>query len=458
MLSGDVLGTAAFKVVLANTAVFALAFLVLLGLFYVHARGRVLEQIDSDITGERQALLAVLDKESTPGLIAALGRRRDRAEAHYQLLDPDGHVLAGDLPPVQTPFGWGWVAIPPDPVACDDGLLRAWAERLPGGGSLLVGRNPRRLDELEDTVFSGLLWSEFGTLLFGFASGYLVSRHALRGVAIVADAAELIGAGDLAHRIPDVGRGTEIETITETVNIMLDRIGTLTDSLRQVTDDIAHDLRTPLGRLRQTLEMTTRTAQTVESSQAAVDRALDETDAIIATFNALLRIAQVEAEDRRDRFSEVDLTSVVQRLAEVYGASVEEAGGRFRATIMPGVRVFGDVDLLGQMIANLIENALRHTPAGTAINLILSMLPSGRPRLVVADKGPGVPASERQRVLGRFVRLDASRNTFGTGLGLALVKAVADLHGVELALEDANPGLRVVLGFPDPSTVASPFV
>jgi len=458
-LPARALRTTAFQVALANAAAFAAALAVLSGLFFLFARERVLAQIDSDIAGDRQALLATFEDRGMTGLAAALGRRTEgsrRTEAHYQLLGPDGERLAGNLPPVDTVPGWSWVAVPSDPtVGLEDGLVRAWTERLPGGGSLLVGRNPRRLDELEDIVLSGLLWSELGTLLFGLLSGYLVSRRVLRGVATVADAAGRIGAGDLAHRIPPVGGGPEIAVIGGAVNLMLDRIGTLTDNLRQVTDDIAHDLRTPLSRLRQDLERAARSARTVEDFQAAVGQALDETDAIIATFNALLRIAQVEAQveaqDRRDGFAEVDLSGLLLRLAEIYDPSAADAERRFRAVVEPGVRVMGDADLLGQMIANLIENALRHTQAGTALDISLSVSPRG-PRLAVADAGPGIPAADRARVLGRFVRLDASRGTPGTGLGLALVKAVADLHGIALALEDAEPGLRVVLDFP-----ATPF-
>jgi signal transduction histidine kinase len=452
----SVLRTTAFRVALANACAFAVATVALSALFFVFARERVLAQIDSDISGERQTLLATLEDSGVPGLVAALDRRTEgphRTEAYYQLLGPDGRRLAGNLPHVDTMPGWSWVAVPRDPMAgLDDGLVRAWTEHLPNSGSLLVGRNPRRLDELEDTVRAGLLWSELGTLLFGFMSGYFVSRRVLGGVVTVAEAAGRIGAGDLAHRIPSVGGGPEIAAIRTAVNLMLDRIEKLTDSLRQVTDDIAHDLRTPLGRLRQDLDRSTSSARTTEDFQLAVDRALAETDAIIGTFNALLRIAQVEAQDRRNGFAEVDLSGLLLRLADVYGPTAEDTGHAMPFAVEPGIHVSGDADLLGQMTANLIENALCHTPPGSTIAVTLTAPPCG-PSLVVADDGPGIPMADRGRVLGRFVRLDASRATFGTGLGLALVKAVADLHRIALELEDAKPGLRVVLDFP--ATTAS---
>lgn len=436
----------------ANAAAFGVVALVVFGMLFLVSRQRVLSQIDSDIAGDRNALLTTFEDQGYAGLAAEVARRAEAArggEAYYVLTGPDGGKLAGNLPAAQAPTGWGWAQADANtPGWPEEGLLRIRTDALPGGGVLLVGRNPQRLDDLEDTFVGALVWTECGVLLFGLLSGYIVSRRVLRGVATIAGAAGRIGAGDLERRIPPVGGGIEIAAIRTAVNQMLDRIGALTKSLRQVTDDIAHDLRTPLSRLRQNLERAALSAGSLEQVQGAVDRALAECDSIIGTFNALLRIAQIEGNDPRDGFEAVDLSGLLLRLADVYGPSAEEDARSLRLDVAPGIRVLGDAEMLGQMAANLLENALRHTPAGATLLLSLHERPASGPRLVVADDGPGIPPAERPRVLHRFVRLDLSRNTPGTGLGLALVKAVADAHGAALSLEDNAPGLRVVLDFP----------
>ncbi len=435
----------------ANAVAFGCVALVVFGVLFLVSRQRVLAQIDTDIAGDRNALLEVLEDQGKPGLAAALERRAEAArggEAYFLLIGADGGKLAGNLPLIRPKLGWGWAMIAPDAAGLpNDRLLRILTDALPGGLLLAVARDPRRLDDLEDTFVGVLIWTELGVVLFGLVSGYVVSRRVLRGVETIAGAAARIGAGGLDQRIPKVGGGIEIAAIRAAVNLMLDRIGTLTNSLRQVTDDIAHDLRTPLSRLRQDLERAAGSARSLEQVREAVDRALAECDAIIATFNALLRIAQVEANGSRTGFVEMDLSGLLLRLADVYGPSAEEDGRSLRAEIAPGIAVLGDADMLGQMTANLLENAMRHTPPGTDLLLALRGLPSGA-RMIVADNGSGIAVRERARVLSRFVRLDASRNTPGTGLGLALVKAVADAHGAVLTLEGNRPGLRVVLDFP----------
>ncbi|HUZ62609.1 MAG TPA: HAMP domain-containing sensor histidine kinase [Acetobacteraceae bacterium] len=450
----SLLRATAFRVALANALVFGVVVLVFSTALFAISRERVLAQMDSDIHGDWQSLRATYEDEGAAGLIRTVDRLAEAAgngQAFYLLRGRQGNKLAGNIPLVPIQHGWAWIHVRHGlPVELDNGLMRTLGRTLPNGQRLLIGRNPRHLNDLENVFITGLLWTELGVLLFGLASGYLVSRRMLRGVQTIADEVGHIGAGALSRRIPPIGGSDEIGRIGAAVNLMLDRIGVLTDSLRQVTNDIAHDLRTPLARLRQNLERATLQARSAEDLRAAAERALQETDAIIATFNALLRIAQVEGQERRSGFATLDLSELVLRLADAYGPSAEDAGHRMDVAVAPGVRVFGDADLLGQMLANLIENALRHTPAGSRIALRLEPRPSG-PRLVVADTGPGIPAEKRAHVLGRFVRLDASRGTPGTGLGLALAKAVANLHGITLTLADNAPGLRVILDFPQPS-------
>lgn len=458
------IATTAFRVAIVNALAFGVvAMLCFAGLYWMASRN-VLAQLDSATEGERRELLTVFNDGGLTALEGELRRRGESphgGETYYLLMAADGRRLAGSLPPGPVSQGPAWLDLPPGVAGPERVTLRVEGIGLPDGSSLLIGRDAMRLEELREFFVNGLGWTELVTVVLGLVSGYLASRRVLGGVQTIADTADRIGAGDLSRRIPYAGHGDEIARIGTALNLMLDRIGMLTDSLRQVTDDIAHDLRTPLSRLRQTLERTTRTDQSATELRDAIDNALDEVDAIIATFNAMLRIGQIEGQHRRGGFTHVDLSSLVSRLVDAYGPSAEDGGHSLKAEIAPGMRTFGDADSLGQMIANLIENALRHTPSGTGLTVGVTAIPGGRdravPRLTVTDNGPGIQAADRDRVLRRFVRLDASRGTQGTGLGLALVKAVADLHGASLVLEDARPGLRVVVSFTqDMETIDTP--
>ncbi len=444
---GRVLATTAFRVALGNAVAFALVALVVFGVLFAISRNQVLSQMSGDIAGDRRALLASVEDGGADGLRAAVETRTDAArdgQRFYLLEAADGSVLEGNLPALPVPDGWAWLTVPRR--ADRDAVLLVNGVGLTNGWGLMVGRSAEQLDALESTFLSAFVWTEIGTLLFGLLSGYFVSRRVLRGVQTIADVAGRIGTGEIERRIPRLAGGAEIARIGVAINLMLDRIGALTGSLRQVTDDIAHDLRTPLTRLRQHLEGAALHAGSAEELRGAVERALGETDEIIATFNALLRIAQIESGDRRGGFELVDLSTLTLRLAEAFGPDAEEAEHKLHTDITPGLRVRGDRDLLGQMLANLLGNALRHTPPGTRIGVALRAEGAGV-CLAVMDDGPGIAEGERDRVQQRFVRLDASRGTPGTGLGLSLVRAVADLHDATLTLADNAPGLRAMVRF-----------
>jgi signal transduction histidine kinase len=318
---------------------------------------------------------------------------------------------------------------------------------LPGDWFLLVGQDTDQFTDFQDGIVDIAAWSLGGMFLLVVLGGRAVSASMLRRLNAIGDASGEIVRGNLGRRIALRGSGDEFDHLSANLNAMLDRIQALMENLRQVSNDIAHDLRTPLTRLRHGLEGARDKAQSPAEFRAALETALGETDEILATFGALLRIAQIESGTRRAAFTAVDLSGVVTALAETYAPVAEDRRHAFATRVDPGITVRGDRSLIVQMLANLIENAIRHTPPETAIALDLTMGARG-PLIRVRDDGPGVPESERRKVFRRFYRLDASRTTPGNGLGLSLVAAIADLHRIVVALEDATPGLRVTLQFP----------
>lgn len=281
-------------------------------------------------------------------------------------------------------------------------------------------------DELMAGLTDTFLWGAGVSILLAVAGGWLTSTAFLRRVERINRTTGRIIEGALHERIEVRGSGDELDRLAERLNTMLDRLQALVESLRQVSSDIAHDLRTPLTRLRQSLE------------SGENERALAECDQILATFSALLRIAQIEAGTRRAGFKPVDLSALFETIAETYGPVAEDAEHLFSAEISPNIHITGDPQLLTQLLANLVENAIKHTPAGTTIRLHLIERPGGSFEGSVRDDGPGIPSDDRERVFDRFVRLETSRTTPGSGLGLSLARAIAELHGFTLELSDAS--------------------
>jgi signal transduction histidine kinase len=343
----------------------------------------------------------------------------------------------------------GWLTIPirageeePDE---QERQLIALGRVLPDDSYLVVGEDPHGIDEVQDTIVDAFAWGLAITLILAVAGGALVSARFLRRIDAINRTTNAIIEGNLSDRVPAQGTGDELDRLAENLNRMLDRIQSLMGNVRQVSSDIAHDLRTPLTRLRHRLEAAR--AQSKDGTAPVIDEALDDIDELLAMFSALLRIAQIEAGAHRASFDEVDLSELFRNLAETFAPVADDQGQRLAAEIAPDVAVRGDRQLLVQMLANLVENALRHTPTGSRITLSLVDTPQG-PRGVVADTGPGIPEEAREKVFRPFYRLEASRSTPGSGLGLAMVAAIAGMHGIEVALADNEPGLRVTLLFP----------
>ena len=394
----------------------------------------------------------------------ALGQlilRRERiVHAHqflYLLLDSQGRSVAGDLPARSTKVGWGEVSVaePAEPNEPSDGraTIRTYGIRLADGSCLVVGRNTSDLDELSDWLRLVTIWSGLGITVLAVGGGLLIASVFLRRLDRVNCSLQEIMAGRLDERVRAIGMGDEFDRLTGNLNLMLDRNQALMDGLRQISTDIAHDLRTPLSRLRQHLD-SMRDLTRPAGLDSAIDGALAQVDDVLNTFHALLRIGQIEGGAGRARFEAVDLSAVMERLRLAYETAAEDAGKTLSAQIAPDIVVNGDPQLLTQLLANLLENALRHAGDKAHISMSLAQV-GGVVSAVMADDGPGVPANERQRVLRRFYRLDANRSTPGSGLGLALVAAIAELHDAELRLSDNGPGLAVEVRFAERSHISS---
>jgi signal transduction histidine kinase len=368
---------------------------------------------------------------------------------YYLLADATGHRIAGNLSYRPTTTGWRTVplqgALGEDNSDADE--VHLYATRLPDGRWLVAGSDNRSVVELSELLSRRFLEIGISALLLVLLTGGISGWLYMRRIDRLGELAEQALEGEAEFVIARSGKEDEFDRLADRFHRMLTRMHVLMDGMRQVSSDIAHDLRTPLMRMRQRLEAGSDPHTDEARLRDSVQRALIEVDDLLATFRALLRIASVESRQRRSGFDELNLSALFDTLVETYRPVAEDLGQQLSADIEVGRHLRGDQALLTQMLANLIENALHHTPAGSRIHLALH---AGDDRLIghVADSGPGIPAQDRERVLRRFVRLDTSRSTPGSGLGLALVSAVADLHGIELSLGDARPGLVVELNFP----------
>jgi signal transduction histidine kinase len=447
-----IFGTTAFRLTLIYEALFALAVALLFAVVYWAVTSFAMDQMRNAIATEANTLAAEARRDGT----AALARRIDermrfdvRRSFGYLLTDSAGHPIAGNLSDVVPRAGWGEAHLSrPSGDAEDrgDGGLIVLGTDLPDGARLVVGQSTDSLTDLRELLGDAFAWAGTAVLALGLLTSFLIAKALLRRLEGVNRTAGRIIDGSLADRVPERGSGDEFDRLARNLNRMLDRIEQLMEGLRQVSSDIAHDLRTPLARLRQGLDTARRGALSAAAYETAIDRAISETDDILSTFGALLRIAQIEAGEKRGGFGDVDLSELVARLRDAYAPVAEDDGKTLHGAVQAGLVIQGDRELLTQLLANLIENAIRHTPAGTVIELAATAGAPG-PVCIVADNGPGIPEEMRGKVLERFVRLDRSRSTPGSGLGLALATAVADLHRITLTLEDNRPGLRVRLDF-----------
>jgi signal transduction histidine kinase len=442
--------TASFRLSALYAILFGACVLLLGAAAFWSTRSALEQQLTRRIEAEMTLLEQEFRQNGIDALIATVKERtRITGNLDYFVLDGAGRRLAGDLP-VTDRLGWVELNTGQDAKGRpndDNESVEILVRPLDGGFRLGVGEDLEQVGEMEET-FLGILAVALGiVLVLGIGGGLLLSMAFLRRVDMITQTADAIIEGDLSRRIERTGSGDDFDHLSATLNVMLDRISGLMENLRQVSNDIAHDLRTPLSRLRQDLEEAQKRDLTAADLKRVIEGAVAEADVLLETFSALLRIAQIEAGSRRSAFRPVDLSEVLRTVAEAYAPAVEESGRTLRAEITPDVQVTGDRGLLSQLFVNLVENALHHTPPGTTIALRLSHQSAGV-IAEVADDGPGIPADERARVFGRFYRLERSRTTPGSGLGLSTVAAIVELHHAAIELKDNVPGLRVLIRFP----------
>lgn len=447
----DAARSAPVRYALVFAALDAVVMSALLALIYGWMSSLLERRVEQTIQEQLEVLrddLAQDGRDSVVGLIRQHATRL-ASPAHFLIQDGHGAVLAGDLPPITPLEGWQDITLPPiaEDVSGAVRVFRGLGTWLDENTFVLVTHDTADLRQARVLLIRSFAIALAVTVVLALIGGLAIGDALLRRVEAVNRTARAIMDGDLSRRIPVVDRRDELEGLAESLNRMLARIEELMENLRHVTSSIAHDLRSPLGRLRQRLETCRLKSRSSADYETAIDAAVEDTDTILTTFDAMLRIAQIDAGTPRERFSRVDVSDVAENVAEAFGAVAEDAGKRIGARIEPAIAVHGDRELLTQMFANLVENALRHTPSGTAIFVQLQRV-GGRPRFTLSDDGPGIPPDEREHVFRRFYRLDASRSTPGSGLGLSFVAAVAKLHDATISLEDNEPGLRVVIAFP----------
>jgi len=468
---GKLFRTTTFKLTLVYLTVFAMFAVFLLGYFALNTRRLVTEQItetvDAEITGlQEQYRLGGIRRI----VIVVDGRARRPGSSLYLVTTFNGEALAGNVTALQPGIldkeGWTETAYrrldETEPPEHHDHSALVRVSQLPGGFRLLVGRDLEERERLYHIILGAGRWSIAIVIVLGLAGGLFVTRRVLRRVDAMTETTRSIMAGDLGERLPVAGTGDELDRLAENLNAMLERIEALMHGLKEVSDNIAHDLKTPLTRLRNRTEQALRTAKSEPEYRAALEATIEESDDLIATFNALLMIARAESGQARDNMTEFDAAEIAKDIGELYEPLAEKKGLALKVEAGASAPVHGNRELVSQALANLVDNAIKYAepsepPANGAMpQIVVRALSEGdRILLKVTDNGPGIPEADRGRVVERFVRLEQSRSKPGSGLGLSLAAAVARLHGGELTLEDNHPGLKSIIALPRGGPVQS---
>ncbi len=454
---GKLFRTTTFKLTLVYLTVFALYAAFLLGYFAWNTRRLINDQITQIVNAETTGLAEQYRQAGIRRLVAVIeNRSRQPGSSLYLVTTFAGEALAGNVgslrPGVLDQEGTVETAyrrLDEQDGAEHYALVRVFL--LSGGFRLLVGRDLEERERLYDVVIDAGKWSIAIVIVLGLAGGFFVTRRVLTRVDAMTETTRTIIAGDLTGRLPIAGTGDELDRLAENLNAMLDRIEALMRGLQEVSDNIAHDLKTPLTRLRNRAEQALRMAKGDADCRLALDAIIEESDDLIRTFNALLMIARAESGHSREGMTDFDAAEVAGGVAELYEPLANEKGLELTVEAPQKLPMHGNRELVSQALANLVDNAIKYgASTAQAAGQILVSAHGDREgiELAVADHGPGIPEADRERAVVRFVRLEQSRSEPGSGLGLSLAAAVAHLHGGALKLEDNAPGLRTVIVFP----------
>ncbi|WP_421792231.1 ATP-binding protein [Hyphobacterium sp.] len=457
--------TTAFRLTLLSAGLFALSSFLILAFVYAASAGAAINRTDAVINDELAALGRRYDEAGIDGVNRyILQRTVGGSDFLYLLVNENGRLLSGNLnglPEVDASsegwldFVYGRAPTGDESDAQDERRARARLVQIGSGHAVFVGVDVEDENRLIGRMLRAILIASALVIALGIASGVVVSRRFSRRLDHINSVARSVRGGKLASRARQNGSGDELDELSGNFNDMLDRLEEMVHRMRNVGDSIAHDLRSPLTRMRNRMEAALRADGDRASRQAALEQALNDSDELLGVFNAILSISRIEAGERRDSFEVFDPAQIVEDMGELYEPVCEDSGHAFGLESASGLRLRGDKSLVSQAMANMLDNAVKYTPAGGAVQLRLRRCSDGRAEISVTDTGPGIPLEERARVTQRFVRLEKSRNQPGSGLGLSLVKAIADVHRAELVLDEGaggldgmGPGLRIALVFP----------
>ena len=447
MLLNKTLRSSTFRLALLYVGVFGVAVVALFAYVYWSTAGHLRSHDDALIIADQRRLIDVYNSGGRTALATLLGGGLLDESDIYLLADADYTIIASNLKswPAEARGHDGWVEFTaPDwrPEAKTRPLLRAVTTTLPDGAHLLNGNEIDDMAEFAHAINTGLVIGVILLCILAAAAGISVTRRTVARIEAVNEASRAIMAGGLGRRIPLRGTRDEWDQLAQNLNTMLGRIEELVRGIKEVSDNVAHDLRTPLTRLRGRLEVALDHGMSVEAYQTLLGRTVADLDDVLKTFASLLRISAVEARERTVGFQPVDLAALAAEVADLFDPAAEQCGGQVRAAGAEQAWISGDRDLLFEALSNLIDNAIKHGAGDVAVHVeaVKAGTAGAAIVLTVADNGPGIPAKERGRVFERFYRLERSRSTPGNGLGLSLVAAVAQLHDAEVALDCGQQG------------------
>jgi signal transduction histidine kinase len=446
------IGTTSFRLAATYLTIFCASVVILGGIVYFVVGQEIVRQIDQRVRQETASFLSEFQRDGLARLAEHVrARKAAGAVLDYWLEDSAGRILAGGSSSLKAADGTyheGWTTkLIKTEYAGDQpdfNLERALVTKLGDGSFLIVGDDLDGVEEARRAVLVAFAWALAATIVVGAGGGLLLSAAFLRRIDAMTATAREIVAGGLSRRIPLTRGDADLRRLADAFNKMLDRIAALLDANKHVSSAIAHDLRKPLARVLRGLERVRVGPPDLVEYQKAVDAASSDINGILETFGALLRIGQIETGARRAHFKNVDLSTIAQEVAEAFQPAAADEGKILIFELEASLPMAGDRELLTQLTANLIDNSIRHTPPGTRIEVRSIRDEIGR-RLIVTDDGPGVEASERDRIFERFYRVHSARATPGDGLGLSLVAAISGLHGAKVFALDNEPGLKIVV-------------